>query len=161
MSTPILTLADPSHPDHASAIVGLLDIYASSPMGGGEGLSDFTKANLCAELSKKAGTRVILAFADGHPAGLIIAFEGFSTFQCKLLLNIHDVIVHPDHRGKGLAKLLLTKCEEVAREIGCCKLTLEVLEGNDIAKRTYTSSGFTGYELDPAMGRAMFWEKKL
>ncbi|MDP4624007.1 MAG: GNAT family N-acetyltransferase [Akkermansiaceae bacterium] len=161
MSTTTLIKADPSQPDHASAIVHLLDIYASSPTGGGEGLPDFTKVNLCHELSKKPGTHVILAYADEQPAGLIISFEGFSTFQCKPILNIHDVIVHPDHRGKGLAKQLLEKCEEVAREIGCCKLTLEVLEGNDIAKRAYTSFGFTGYELDPAMGRAMFWEKKL
>ncbi|MGJ8643432.1 MAG: GNAT family N-acetyltransferase [Luteolibacter sp.] len=161
MTSITLTIANPSHPDHAKAIVSLLDNYASDPTGGGEGLPEFTKANLCRELSKKPGTYIVLAFADGQPAGLIIAFEGFSTFQCKPLLNLHDVMVHPDYRGKGLAKKLLAKCEEVAREIDCCKLTLEVLEGNDIAKRTYASFGFSGYELDPAMGKAMFWEKKL
>lgn len=161
MNSTVFTTADPSQPDHATAIVSLLDNYASSPTGGGESLPDFTKANLCSELSRKPGTHIILAFVDDQPAGLIIAFEGFSTFQCKPILNLHDVMVHPDHRGKGLAKKLLAKCEEIAREIGCCKLTLEVLEGNHIAKRAYTSFGFSGYELDPAMGKAMFWEKKL
>ncbi len=43
----------------------------------------------------------------------------------------------------------------------CCKLTLEVLEGNHIAQAAYTKFGFSGYELDPEMGRALFWEKKL
>jgi GNAT superfamily N-acetyltransferase len=92
---------------------------------------------------------------------MIIAFMGFSTFQCRPLLNIHDVIVHPDHRGKGISKLLMRKAEEIARELGCCKLTLEVLERNEIAKRSYASCGFCAYELDPMLGKAEFWEKKL
>ena len=51
--------------------------------------------------------------------------------------------------------------EELARELGCCKLTLEVLEGNAKAQAAYKSLGYAGYELDPAMGKALFWQKKL
>ena len=40
-------------------------------------------------------------------------------------------------------------------------LTLEVLEGNKVAQAAYRASGFAGYELDPEVGRAMFWQKKL
>jgi hypothetical protein len=40
-------------------------------------------------------------------------------------------------------------------------MTLEVLEGNIIAQAAYTSCGFASYKLDPRMGKAMFWEKKL
>ena len=151
--------ADPSHPDHAAAIIRLLDEYASHPMGGGSGLSDFTKANLPAELAKRPTARVILAFVDGAAAGMIISFEGFSTFQCKPLLNLHDVIVSATFRGTGLSKLLLAKAEELARDLGCCKLTLEVLEGNTAARAAYQACGFYRYELDPEMGKAMFWEK--
>ena len=43
----------------------------------------------------------------------------------------------------------------------CCKITLEVLEGNTIAKNAYKKFGFMGYELDPKMGKAMLWEKSL
>lgn len=43
----------------------------------------------------------------------------------------------------------------------CCKLTLEVLEGNKLAQQVYRRFGFQGYELDPKMGRALFYEKKL
>ncbi len=156
-----ILIADPLNPDHADAIVRLLDGYASDPMGGGEGLSDLAKANLTEELAKRPTAHVILAFMDGDPAGLIISFEGFSTFQCKPILNIHDVVVSADHRGKGLSKRLMEKAENVARELGCCKLTLEVLEGNTIAQSAYRACGYQGYELDPEFGRAMFWEKKL
>lgn len=153
--------ADPSDPIHACAIVELLDEYASSPMGGSQPLSSFEKANLANELAKRSTAHVVLAFSNGDPAGLIVAFEGFSTFQCRPLLNLHDITVSEKYRRRGLSKLLMEKVEAVARRLGCCKLTLEVLEGNAIAQAAYHSLGFHGYELDPATGQALFWEKKL
>ena len=44
---------------------------------------------------------------------------------------------------------------------GCCKLTLEVLDNNFIAKALYKKFGFSDYQLDPEYGNALFWEKKL
>jgi len=54
---------------------------------------------------------------------------------------------------------LLTKVEERAREKGCCKITLEVLEGNQVAQNAYKKLGYEDFELDPAMGKALFWQK--
>ena len=153
--------ADLSVPSHAGAVVQLMDEYALDPMGGRKSLSDYVKANLPAELAKRKTAHVILAFVDTKPAGLIVCLEGFSTFACKPLLNIHDVIVALPHRGRGLSKLLLQKAEAIAIDLGCCKLTLEVLEGNHVAQAAYKACGFSGYELDPQMGKALFWEKKL
>jgi ribosomal protein S18 acetylase RimI-like enzyme len=56
---------------------------------------------------------------------------------------------------------MLARAEAIARERGCCKMTLEVLEGNRTAQALYKSLGFAGYELDPEMGKAMFWQKLL
>ena len=156
-----LQIADFSNPAHASAIVYLLNEYAKDDMGGGEPLSTFTQANLVKEMAKRPTIHVVLAFIDGKPAGLINCLEGFSTFACKPLLNIHDVVVLADYRGKGISSLLLKKAEEIANGLGCCKLTLEVLEGNKLAQAAYIANGFAGYQLDPEMGRAMFWQKKL
>ena len=103
----------------------------------------------------------MIAFVDGKPAGLVISIEGFSTFACKPLLNIHDVIVSPRYRGQGIAKMMLEKVEEIALRSGCCKLTLEVLEGNAPARNLYESAGFKPYQLDSKMGKALFLEKKL
>jgi ribosomal protein S18 acetylase RimI-like enzyme len=153
--------ADLSVPTYADAVVMLMDEYALDPMGGGQGLSDYAKANLAAELAKREKAHVILALVDSQPAGLVVCLEGFSTFACQPLLNIHDVIVSLPYRGQGLSKFLLQKVEEIAVELGCCKLTLEVLEGNHIAQAAYKSFGFNGYELNPQTGRALFWEKKL
>ena len=152
---------DFSDPDHSEAIIKLLNEYALDPMGGGKPLSDHVKVNLIKELQKRDGARAILVFVDAEAAGLLICFEGFSTFACRPLLNIHDIVVTPKHRGKGLAKKMLQMLEEIATDLGCCKLTLEVLEGNSAALAIYKSFGFSGYELDPKVGKAMFWEKKL
>jgi ribosomal protein S18 acetylase RimI-like enzyme len=153
--------ADPSLFNHAEAIIKLMDEYALDPMGGGQSLPDYVKANLPAELAKRKSAHVILAFVDSQPAGLIVCFEGFSTFACKPLLNIHDVIVASPYRGRGLSQLMLQKAEDIAFDLGCCKLTLEVLEGNYVAQSAYRAFGFSGYELNPKMGKALFWEKKL
>ncbi|ELS01609.1 acetyltransferase [Xenococcus sp. PCC 7305] len=153
--------ADLSLSAHGEALIKLMDLYALDPMGGGKGLSSYVKANLPTELAKRKSAHVILAFVDEQPAGLMVCFEGFSTFACKPLLNIHDLMVALPYRGKGLSKLLLRKAEEIARHLGCCKLTLEVLEGNQVAQSAYKACGFSGYELNPQMGKALFWEKKL
>ncbi|MEX1058012.1 MAG: GNAT family N-acetyltransferase [Natronospirillum sp.] len=153
--------ADLHNDQDANAVVALLNGYAMDPMGGGEPLSDYAQANLADELRKRPTAHIILGLVEDQPAGLVNCFEGFSTFACKPILNIHDVAVEPEHRGKGLSSVMLDKVEQVARELGCCKLTLEVLEGNTLAQSAYERKGFKGYELVPAMGQAMFWEKKL
>jgi len=154
-------IADLTKTAHTSALVELLNCYALDPMGGGEALSDFTKENLAKEIQKRSDTTVILAFDGDKPAGLINCIEGFSTFSAKPLLNIHDVYVATEYRGKGVAIMLLQEAETLAKTTGCCKITLEVLEGNKPAQSAYLKQGFDGYELDPIMGRAMFWQKKL
>ncbi|MBD3814989.1 MAG: GNAT family N-acetyltransferase [Halothiobacillus sp.] len=147
--------------EHADATVWLLNEYAKDDMGGGSELTAFTKHNLIAELKKRPNIHVILAFEDGNPAGLALCIEGFSSFDCKPLLNIHDFMVAPAYRGRGLSKRLLGKVEETAIELGCSKLTLEVLEGNHVAQSAYRALGFNCYELRPEMGKAMFWQKKI
>lgn len=153
--------ANLSNPTYAKALVNLLNIYAIDPMGGGKELSDYVKENIVLTLSRRTDVHVIMALANGEPVGLIVCFDGFSTFSCKPLLNIHDLVVKPEYRGQGISKMMLKKAEEIAIEKGCCKLTLEVLEGNEAAKSAYSSFGFEGYDLDPKMGKALFWQKKL
>lgn len=130
-------------------------------MGGGTPLPEETRARLIPELRHRPNATIFLAFHEDAPVGLLTCFEGFSTFACKPLLNIHDVVVSKAYRGRGISTRLLEAAEALARERGCCKLTLEVLEGNALAQAAYRSFGFAGYALDPRMGQALFWEKKL
>lgn len=151
--------ADYGDPLHRELIPELLDAYARDPMGGGEPLRDEAKAGLAEALGKLPYALSLLGFCDGRPAGLVNAFLGFSTFRCKPLLNIHDLVVLPAFRGLGLSQRLLAAAETFAREKGCCKLTLEVLSGNGVAMGAYRKFGFSGYELDPRAGQALFLQK--
>ncbi len=146
---------------HGQEIIELMSEYAQDPMGGEKDLSNEVKQNLVASLAKIPKAFSVIAYVDEQPAGLINCFEGFSTFVCQPLINIHDVIVSSDYRGQGISSLMLEKVEQIAIERGCCKLTLEVLEGNKTAQNSYQKFGFSAYELDPEVGRALFWEKKL
>jgi ribosomal protein S18 acetylase RimI-like enzyme len=148
-------------PSHAAALVDLLDHYASDPAGGGEPLSDFARGNLVASLAARPFVFSVLAFESDTPVGLINAIEGFSTFACKPLVNVHDVVVAAGHRGRGIAAQMFAEVEGIARERGACKLTLEVLEGNAAARALYQRLGFSAYQLDPAMGNAQFLHKWL
>jgi ribosomal protein S18 acetylase RimI-like enzyme len=160
MTTDIV-VADYQNEQHALDLVQMLDCYATDPMGGGEPLSTSSKANLVQELSKRNFVFSLLAYVDGKPAGLANCIESFSTFSCKPVINIHDLAVSPEHRGLGISQLLLTKIEAIAKQKGASKITLEVLSGNDVAINAYKKFGFSGYELDPKMGKAEFWEKKI
>ncbi|AMG87817.1 MULTISPECIES: GNAT family N-acetyltransferase [Bordetella] len=153
--------ADFNDAAHARAIIALLDEYARGPMGGGEPLSAHARANLVAELARRPHARALLAWQDGEPAGLAICIEGFSTFACRPLLNLHDLAVAERFRGQGVGTRLLEALEALAARLGCCKVTLEVLEGNTRAQALYRRLGYAGYELAADTGRAMFWQKKL
>ena len=161
MSKLKIRLANLSEPQDAHALIQLMDHYTQDPMGGGMPLCDYSRQHLAEALHLRSDSLVLLAYVAEQPVGLLTAIEGFSTFRCQPLLNIHDLVVDIEHRGKGISHQLLENLETIAIERGCCKLTLEVLQGNAIAKASYQSFGFSGYQLDPKMGDALFWEKAL
>jgi GNAT superfamily N-acetyltransferase len=152
---------DFNNESEARLVVELLNVYAKDPMGGGEGLTEEVKQKLPSELRKRSTAHAFVAELDGVQAGVAICFEGFSTFECKPLLNVHDFCVIPSMRRKGVGAALIFAIEDYARSAGCCKITLEVLEGNHAAKATYKAMGFAAYELDPEVGQALFWQKKV
>lgn len=161
-ATPIeVFIADYRNTAHAAALVDLLDAYASDPAGGGKPLEAAVRQRLPAELAARPQAFSVLAYEGGQPVGLVNCIEGFSTFAARPLVNIHDVVVLPSHRGKRVAQQMFALVEEEARRRGACKLTLEVLSGNAPALRAYEREGFAGYQLDPAFGTAVFLQKKL
>lgn len=140
--------ADLADPADAAAVVVILNSYASDPMGGATPLPPDVQARLVRGLAEHPTTLVLLAFADGRAVGVAVCFFGFSTFQARPLLNVHDLAVLPEYRGRRIGRALLDAVEARARARGCCKLTLEVLEQNQRARALYAACGFA----DGAMG---------
>lgn len=153
--------ADYANVRHAAALLALLDAYARDPWGGGTGLSVFAQENLVAALAARPNAYSVLAFDAQQPVGLVNCLEGFSTFACRPLVNVHDVVVAEGHRGRRIGERMLALAEDLARQRGACKLTLEVLSGNHGANRLYTRFGFSQYQLGAALGTACFLQKWL
>jgi GNAT superfamily N-acetyltransferase len=162
-AAPALTIdrIDYRNPRDAAELVTLLDAYARDPMGGGTPLDGAVSAVLAERLAEVPGAFSLVARLDGAAVGLANCFTHFSTFAAMPIVNIHDVVVLPQHRGKGLARALFAAIEDEARARGACKITLEVLSGNSRAKTLYASLGYGDFQLDPAAGHALFWQKRL
>jgi len=130
-------------------------------MGGGKALKTYTQENLIQSLANNPSAFSVLAYAEEKAVGLANCFEGFSTFQCQPLINIHDLMVTEAYRGRGISQQLLNHIESIAKTRQCCKITLEVLSGNQSAQRAYEKYGFQAYELTSEAGHALFWEKTI
>ncbi|MCX9147553.1 GNAT family N-acetyltransferase [Erythrobacter sp. WG] len=155
-----ITLADYRDARDAADVVALLDAYARDPMGGGERLRDDVKARLVGDLAADPQAFSLLARLEDKAVGLANCFMGYSTFAAAPLVNIHDLAVLPEARGRGIGKALLQAVEAEALKRGACKITLEVLSGNP-ARHLYAREGYGDYQLDPAAGHALFWQKRL
>lgn len=145
----------------AQAFLLMLDAYARDAMGGGKPLDAGVAGRLVPALLEHPGAHVLLAWEGERPVGVATCFVGFSTFAARTLLNVHDLSVLADVRGRGVGRALLGHAEALARALGCVKLSLEVLEDNESARRLYTSFGFRDYELGGATRRTFFLTKPL
>ncbi|WGL17585.1 GNAT family N-acetyltransferase [Microbulbifer bruguierae] len=156
-----ILIADYRDARHGADLLALMDAYARDPYGGGEPLAEVCHRELLERLAAFPGAFSVLAYRDGQAVGLTNCFMGFSTFMCRPLVNIHDVVVSEAARGAGVCTRMLDKVAAVARERDCCKVTLEVLENNHPARAAYRKCGFKPYALDEEYGQAEFWQRYL
>jgi GNAT superfamily N-acetyltransferase len=146
-------------PADAAALVEALEAYARDPMGGASPLPTDVAERLAPSLAAHPGAHVLLAWEGSRPVGVATCFVGFSTFAARPLLNVHDLGVVADRRGRGIGRALLARAEVLARSLGCVKLTLEVLEDNALARDLYESFGFRDFALRGVARRALFLTK--
>jgi ribosomal protein S18 acetylase RimI-like enzyme len=161
MPTVTVIEADLHDPQHQAAIVQLVDAYARDPMGNGAGLSAEVRDRLIPGLRQHPTSMVFLAYDSERPVGIAVCFVGFSTFAAQSLINIHDLAVLQQYRGQGVGRILLERVEAKGRELGCCKLTLEVREDNHRAQRLYQKFGFGDMPTERGSVRNCFLQKRL
>ena len=58
------------------------------------------------------------------------------------IIVLHVLAVHPDHRGKGLARRLVENVIEQERKVGKKALRLDVIENNTTAEKLYQKLSF-------------------
>ena len=101
-----------------------------------------TEAALEATLfGPRPGAEVIIALADGTPAGFALFFHNYSTFLAKRGIYLEDLFVKPAFRGRGIGKALLSHLARIAVDRDCGRLEWSVLDWNVDAIRFYESLG--------------------
>ncbi len=152
-------VADLRCPADLDATVSLLDMYAREPMGAARALSEEVRSRLYRDLPELEQILVFLAEdTQGEPLGIAFCVLGYSTFAARPLINIHDLAVRPEARGRGVGSALINAVIAEARQRHCCKVTLEVRTDNVGAQRLYRRYGFTG---GPPESLMQFWTLSL
>ena len=100
-----------------------------------------TEELLCEWLFDKKKANVLIAEADGKPAGFALYFYNFSTFLGRAGIYLEDLFVLPEYRGKGFGKGLITKLADIALEEGCGRLEWSCLDWNTPSINFYKSIG--------------------
>jgi|TARA_R110002124_G_scaffold70981_8_gene190072 GNAT superfamily N-acetyltransferase len=76
---------------------------------------------------------------------ICVAVTGFWT-ATKLwsgrYIEIDNFIVHPEHRSKGLGKMMTDYIDVKAKEEGCSMIVLDAFTGNFTAHRFYYNQGY-------------------
>jgi len=139
---PRIAEADLEDPVQVDALIEILDSYARGPGGQNAPISEEGRSILADGLHRHPTGFALLAFEGERAVAAATCFSGFSTFTGKPTINVHDLAVLPEFQGHGIGRALLAHIEDRARANGCGKVTLEVHETNEGAKRLYRELGY-------------------
>ncbi len=99
------------------------------------------------ELLKDVNRPVLAAVEDGVVVGYAFCVleetAGDPARLDRKELYLDDLCVDASVRGKGVAKQLWQETVDLAKQLGCDALTLNVWEGNDRARKFYENCGLT------------------
>lgn len=151
-----ICLADFSNEVDVNAFRHLLDLYSRDPFGAGKPMSPEILDVLPERWSSHAGAFSLIASTEDQPIGMANCLTSFSTFVARPRVNIHDLVVHPQHRGIGLGRRLIEAVCDEATNRGACQVTLEVRADNEHARSLYQRCGFRGIEHPIADGTHFF-----
>ena len=83
----------------------------------------------------------IAVFEHGICIGISGLWSGTKLWSGKYL-EIDNFIVHPDHRKKGVGKMMTDYIDAKAKETGCTMIVLDAFTGNFAAHRFYYNQGY-------------------
>jgi GNAT superfamily N-acetyltransferase len=93
--------------------------------------------------------RTLVAESDGAVIGMV-GMSSVPQYEVDgIMVQVNVIVVHPEHRGRGVATALMVAADEWAREIGAkgVFLTSGIKPERERAHRLYKHLGFdiTGY----------------
>lgn len=143
---------DLTNNEHCDALISLLNDYMEDEMGWNKSMPKGLGVKVIEGLTAQNNFIGFFVRINGEYAGLANCFINFSTWQAKQLLNIHDLIVSPNHRRLGVGEYLLNEIHNFCANNEMCKVTLEVRDDNTKAQALYKKVGYK--PMDPEY---LFW----
>jgi len=113
--------------------------FLAPSRGTPEGYASFISTQL-----EDPDASVLVADDGGDVIGYAYAaVEGYDYMALRGPAGVlHDVIVDPEHRGRGVGRLLLGAALEFLRSRGAPRVVLSTAERNEAAQRLFASAGF-------------------
>lgn len=95
--------------------------------------------------------QLFVAEVDAQVVGFVSVLGGFRAEDPDddpaPFAYVDDLVILPQHRGRGLGRALLRRAEAYAAACGRSSLRLRVKAGNGGARAFYARGGYTEYEL--------------
>lgn len=113
-----------------------LDVPAIVQMVG-EAFTERYPESLWADVARYWPDGFIVALRDGEVIGAAVGVRDAEASARILIL-----VVKPDHRGRGLGRMLLERFLGSCRALGVRAINLEVRKTNEAARRFYERNGF-------------------
>ena len=124
----------------------------------------WTKGMFISELRNTPDSCLLVARVDTQE-GPLAGYIGYRVVVDEMHVII--LAVAPSWRQRGIARALLCRAMEQARQLACCRATLEVRVSNVDAQRLYYSLGFAPvgsrpkYYLRPTEDALILWRDPL
>ena len=83
----------------------------------------------------------VAVFENQECIGITGCWFGIKLWSGKYL-EIDNFIVHPEHRSKGIGKLLTDYVNQKALDLGCTNIVLDAYTNNFTAHRFYYNQGY-------------------
>ena len=148
-----------AEPDGVNKFTQLLDAYCCTLNGGGVALSDEVRNRLFNVMPQYGNAIAFLSHHQNKPTGVVFGFYNLYVFSAQPYANVQFIFVLPEFQRRGIAKKLMLAFEARTRELGCCKVTLEVREGNEQAKALYSALEYRRGTFGPHNDALEFWER--
>ena len=78
---------------------------------------------------------------EREPVGYMILVDLYSSFEARPTLYLEDLFVLPEYRGRGIGKVMMQRCIDLAWKRGCGRMEWTCLDWNIKAQKLYHKLG--------------------
>jgi ribosomal protein S18 acetylase RimI-like enzyme len=137
--------------DNIADLVTLLRAIASdespeAPLAADKAEADLAASRAAFDWTRSDSSWILLAYVDGEPAGYAVICRIPKADERAGFLFVDELHVLRAYRRRGVARALLARVDELARELGLHGVRLLVRPGNEPARSLYRKTGFEEYE---------------